>query len=87
VFYWPKDFTVVCPTEIAASGRLGKEFEARAARVFGASSDSQCVHLAWRKGKEEFRGLPFPMLADLKRELTTALGILDPEASVAQRAT
>jgi lipoyl-dependent peroxiredoxin subunit C len=45
------------------------------------------VHLAWRRQKEELRNLPFPMLADVKRELAGALGILDPEAGVAQRAT
>ena len=87
VFFWPMDFTFVCPTEIAAFGALNKEFAARDALVFGASTDSEFVHLAWRKEKEELRNLPFPMLADLKRELTGALGILDPEAGVAQRAT
>jgi peroxiredoxin (alkyl hydroperoxide reductase subunit C) len=45
------------------------------------------VHLAWRKDKEELRDLPFPMLSDIKRELTTELGILDKDAGVAQRAT
>ncbi len=87
IFFWPMDFTFVCPTEIAAFGKLNKEFNARDALVFGASTDSEFVHLAWRKDKEELRNLPFPMLADVKRELTTALGILDPEAGVAQRAT
>jgi alkyl hydroperoxide reductase subunit AhpC len=87
VFFWPKDFTFVCPTEIAAFGKLNKEFAARDAQLFGASIDSEFVHLAWRKDKEELRNLPFPMLADLKRELSNALGILDPVAGVAQRAT
>ena len=87
VFFWPKDFTFVCPTEIAAFGRLEKEFQARDAQVLGVSTDSEYVHLAWRRDKEELRDLPFPMLADIKRELTRSLGILDPEAGVAQRAT
>lgn len=87
VFFWPKDFTFVCPTEIAAFGRLDKEFKARDAQVLGASIDSEFVHLAWRSDKEELKDLPFPMLSDLKRELSTQLGILDPEAGVAQRAT
>ena len=87
LFFWPKDFTFVCPTEIAAFGKLNKEFNARDALLFGASTDSEFVHLAWRKDKEELRALPFPMLADTKRELTTSLGILDREAGVAQRAT
>ncbi|MBV6415902.1 MAG: Alkyl hydroperoxide reductase C [Steroidobacteraceae bacterium] len=87
VFFWPKDFTFVCPTEIAAFGKLEKEFRARDAQLLGASIDSEFVHLAWRREKEELKALPFPMLADIKRELAGALGILDPVAGVAQRAT
>ena len=86
-FFWPKDFTFVCPTEIAAFGRLNRQFRDRDARVYGVSTDSEFVHLAWRKSHEDLRALPFPMLSDIKRELTTALGVLDPEAGVAQRAT
>ncbi len=87
VFFWPKDFTFVCPTEIAEFGKLNKEFKDRDAQVLGASTDSEFVHMAWRQHKEELNSLPFPMLADVKRELTTALGILDPQEGVAQRAT
>jgi lipoyl-dependent peroxiredoxin subunit C len=87
VFFWPKDFTFVCPTEIAAFGKLEREFKARDAQLLGVSIDSEFVHHAWRKDKEELRNLPFPMLSDIKRELSQALGILDPEAGVAQRAT
>lgn len=87
IFFWPKDFTFVCPTEIAAFGKLNREFTDRDAVVYGVSTDSEFVHLAWRKDKEELRNLPFPMLSDIKRELTSALGVLDPEAGVAQRAT
>ena len=87
IFFWPKDFTFVCPTEIAAFGKLNREFEARDTSVYGVSVDSEFVHLAWRKDKEELRNLPFPMLSDIKRELSAALGILDPEAGVSQRAT
>lgn len=87
VFFWPKDFTFVCPTEIAAFGRLDQEFKARDAQLLGVSTDSEFVHHAWRGAKEELRNLPFPMLSDIKRELSSALGVLDPEAGVAQRAT
>ena len=87
VFFWPKDFTFVCPTEIAEFGKLNKDFADRDAQVLGASTDSEFVHLAWRQNKEELSTLPFPMLADIKRELTTELGILDPKEGVAQRAT
>jgi alkyl hydroperoxide reductase subunit AhpC len=87
VFFWPKDFTFVCPTEIAAFGKLEKEFRARDAQLLGVSIDSEYVHLAWRREKSELKDLPFPMLSDIKRELSSALGILDPAAGVAQRAT
>jgi peroxiredoxin (alkyl hydroperoxide reductase subunit C) len=87
VFFWPKDFTFVCPTEIAAFGKLNREFADRDAQVLGVSIDSEFVHLAWRKEQPELRNLPFPMLSDIKRELTTQLGILDRDAGVSQRAT
>ncbi len=87
VFFWPKDFTFVCPTEIAEFGKMNNEFTDRDAQVLGASVDSEFVHLAWRQHKEELSTLPFPMLADVKRELSSALGILDPAEGVSQRAT
>jgi alkyl hydroperoxide reductase subunit AhpC len=86
-FFWPKDFTFVCPTEIAAFGKMNKEFNERDCQILGASIDSEFVHLAWRRDHDDLRYLPFPMLADVKRELATALGVLDPGAGVAQRAT
>ena len=86
VFFWPKDFTFVCPTEIAAFGKLEREFSDRDAQILGVSTDSEFVHLAWRREKQELDDLPFPMLADIKRELSSALGILDEEEGVAQRA-
>ena len=87
VFFWPMDFTFVCPTEIAEFGRKNGAFKERNAQVLGASTDTQYVHLAWRNDHPGLRNLPFPMLADTKRELSTALGILDKEAGVCLRAT
>lgn len=87
IFFWPKDFTFVCPTEIAAFGQLNNEFKDRDAVLLGASTDSEFAHLAWRQQKDELRDLPFPMLADVKRELAQGLGILDKKEGVAQRAT
>lgn len=87
VFSWPKDFTFVCPTEIAAFGKLNDEFTDRDAQVLGVSTDSEFVHWAWRREHPDLRELPFPMLADIKRELTAALGILDAKEGVALRAT
>jgi alkyl hydroperoxide reductase subunit AhpC len=86
-FFWPKDFTFVCPTEIAAFGKLNKEFADRDAQILGGSTDSEFVHHAWRTHHEDLKNLPFPMLADIKRELTGELGIIDENAGVAQRAT
>ncbi len=87
VFFWPKDFTFVCPTEIAAFGKLNGDFEDRDAVIYGVSTDSEFVHLAWRRSHAELRDLPFPMLADVKRELSTQFGVLDKKAGVAMRAT
>ncbi len=87
VFFWPKDFTFVCPTEIAEFGRLNKEFNMRDAQVLGASTDSEFVHLAWRQHHDDLKTLPFPMLSDIKRELSESLGIIDQNAGVAKRAT
>ena len=87
VFFWPKDFTFVCPTEIAAFGKLNKEFNERDAIVYGVSTDSEFVHLAWRKDHKDLNDLPFPMLADTAKRLSNALGILDAEEGVAKRAT
>ena len=87
VFFWPKDFTFVCPTEIAAFGKLNGAFNERDTVVYGASTDSEFVHLAWRQNHADLKALPFPMLADLKRELSTELGILDKNVGVCLRAT
>src|SRR5215472_5955104 len=87
VFFWPKDFTFVCPTEIAAFGKLNKAFEERDAVVYGVSTDSEFVHLAWRQNHTDLKALPFAMLADLKRELSQSLGILDKAEGVCLRAT
>jgi lipoyl-dependent peroxiredoxin subunit C len=87
VFFWPKDFTFVCPTEIAAFGRLNGEFNDRDAVIYGVSIDSEYVHLAWRQSHADLKDLPFAMLADIKRELSAALGILDKTEGVALRAT
>jgi peroxiredoxin (alkyl hydroperoxide reductase subunit C) len=87
VFFWPKDFTFVCPTEIAAFGKMNKQFNERDAVVYGVSTDSEFVHHAWRTHHPDLKDLPFAMLADIKRELSIALGILDKDAGVALRAT
>jgi peroxiredoxin (alkyl hydroperoxide reductase subunit C) len=87
LFAWPMDFTFVCPTEIAEFGRREPDFAERDAQVVGMSTDTHYVHLAWRRDHEDLRDLPFPMLADTKRELSSALGILHRGEGVPLRAT
>ncbi|MFA4081041.1 Alkyl hydroperoxide reductase subunit C [Mycobacteroides salmoniphilum] len=86
IFFWPKDFTFVCPTEIAAFGRLNDEFADRDTQVLGASVDNEFVHFQWRAQHEDLKTLPFPILSDLKRELAEASGVLNSDG-VADRAT
>ena len=87
LFLWPMDFTFVCPTEIAGFGRRNADFVDRDVQVLGASTDTQFVHLAWRNQHPDLAELPFPMLADTRRELSQALGVLHKTEGVPLRAT
>jgi peroxiredoxin (alkyl hydroperoxide reductase subunit C) len=85
--FWPKDFTFVCPTEIVGFDEVGRDFADRDAQVIGVSTDSEFVHLAWRKSREDLGRVAYPWLADIKKELSAQLGILDGAEGVANRAT
>lgn len=85
--FWPKAFTILCPTELVGLGKLNKEFQERDAQILGGSVDSDWVLHAWRNSNADLKNLPFPLLSDIKRELCGQLGILDPVEGVAQRAT
>ncbi|MDF2766243.1 MAG: peroxiredoxin [Rhodospirillales bacterium] len=87
LFFWPKDFTFVCPTEIVGFAEIDGDFRDRDAQLLGVSTDSEFVHLAWKQSREDLGQVPFPMLADIKRELSTALGVIDRNEGVALRAT
>ena len=87
VFFYPKDFTFVCPTEITGFAQVNQQFLDRDCQILTGSIDSEFVHHAWRTHHKDLNSLPFPMLADVKRELSSALGILDKAEGVAQRAT
>ena len=87
LFYWPKDFTFVCPTEIVGYGELKQDFADRDADLIGASTDTAHVHFAWRKSDEQLANADFPWIADNKKELADALGIIAPDEGVAYRAT
>ncbi|MBS1690502.1 MAG: redoxin domain-containing protein, partial [Bacteroidetes bacterium] len=69
VFWWPKDFTFVCPTEIAEFNNAFSDFADRNTILLGASTDSEYVHLAWRKNHPDLKGLHFPMIADTSKSL------------------
>jgi len=87
VFFWPLDFTFVCPTEITAFGERASDFTSRKCQILGCSTDSKFSHLAWRREHPGLKNLPFPMLSDLKHELSSALGILHQKEGVCLRAT
>jgi peroxiredoxin (alkyl hydroperoxide reductase subunit C) len=82
LFWYPKDFTFVCPTELHAFQEALSEFEKRNTMVFGASVDTNEVHFAWLntpKNNGGIEGVTYPLLADTTRNLSNALGILDAE--------
>lgn len=84
LFWYPKDFTFVCPTELHAFQAALPEFEKRNTIVIGASCDSNEVHFAWLntpKNNGGIEGITYPILADTNRNLSNILGILDIESS------
>lgn len=88
LFFYPLDFTFVCPTEITAfSDRYG-EFTALNAEVLGVSVDSEFSHLAWIQTDRKLGGLgdlAYPLVSDIKKEISSAYNVLEPEAGVALR--
>ena len=87
MFWWPKDFTFVCPTEITGFNDHYESFKNLDANLIGASTDSEFVHLAWRNDHPGLRQLKFPMLADTSKSLAEDLGILEAGEKIAYRAT
>jgi len=85
LFFYPLDFTFVCPTEIRGFSARLKEFEELGAQVIGCSVDSKYSHLAW--AERDFGKLGFPLLSDIKREATEAYGVLLPDEGIALRGT
>lgn len=80
LFWYPKDFTFVCPTELHAFQEAVAEFEKRNTIVIGASCDTPEVHFAWlntAKDNGGIEGVTYPILADSNRNLSSQLGILD----------
>lgn len=89
VFFYPLDFTFVCPTELVAFDKAMSEFEARGCTVVGASIDSVHSHAAWRRTSLNEGGIgeiSYPLLSDMTRDLSDPLGILN-EDGVTYRAS
>jgi peroxiredoxin (alkyl hydroperoxide reductase subunit C) len=85
LFWYPKDFTFVCPTELHAFQNALAEFEKRNTMVIGASCDTPEVHFAWlntAKDNGGIEGVTYPILADTNRNLSSTLGILDTSNEV-----
>ena len=87
IFFYPKDFTFVCPTEIAEFGRLAGEFEDRDCVVLGGSTDNEFVKLAWRRDHQDLNELPNWQFADTNGSLVDGLGVRNQDEGVAYRAT
>jgi lipoyl-dependent peroxiredoxin subunit C len=86
IFFYPKDFTFVCPTEIAEFAKLGPQFADRDAIVLGGSTDNEFVKLAWRRNHKDLDKLPIWSFADTNGSLTDGLGVRSPDG-VAYRYT
>jgi peroxiredoxin (alkyl hydroperoxide reductase subunit C) len=87
IFFYPKDFTFVCPTEIAEFARLNPQFAERDAVVLGGSTDNEHSKLGWRREHADLHNLAIWNFADNSGKFARALGVLDEEEGVAQRAT
>ncbi|MFM7235676.1 MAG: peroxiredoxin, partial [Cyanobium sp.] len=86
LFFYPLDFTFVCPTEITAFSDRHGDFSSRNTEVIGVSVDSQFSHLAWVQTDRKAGGLgdiAYPLVADLKKEIARAYGVLDEDAGIA----
>ena len=87
IYFYPKDFSLVCPTEIVDFSKLVNEFDDREAVLLGGSVDNEYVKLAWRREYKELDRLNHYSFGDVKGELIDQLGVRDKEAGVALRAT
>lgn len=88
LFFYPLDFTFVCPTEITAFSDRYEEFKSINTEILGVSVDSEFSHLAWTQTDRKSGGvgdLAYPLVADIKKEISAAYNVLDPEAGIALR--
>src|SRR4028119_202317 len=88
LFFYPLDFTFVCPTEITAFSDRFEEFKSVGTEIVGVSVDSEFSHLAWIQTERKSGGigdLSYPLVSDIKKDISTAYNVLDPDAGVALR--
>lgn len=88
LFFYPLDFTFVCPTEIIAFSDRYKEFSTLNTQILGVSVDSEFSHLAWIQTDRKEGGIgdiDYPLVSDIKKEISTAYNVLDPDAGVSLR--
>jgi peroxiredoxin (alkyl hydroperoxide reductase subunit C) len=88
LFFYPLDFTFVCPSEILAFNKRLPEFQSRNCEVIGVSVDSKFTHLAWKNTPLDNGGIgniQYPLVSDLKKEIATEYGVLFDKAGVALR--
>ncbi len=88
LFFYPLDFTFVCPTEVIAFSDRYEEFSSLGTEILGVSVDSEFSHLAWIQTERKLGGvgdLNYPLVADIKKEISTAYNVLEPDAGIALR--
>lgn len=86
LFFYPRDFTFICPTEIEEFGKMYEDFKAANCEVLAASTDSEYVHQAWFTTDKRLKDVKYPIIADTTQELSDMYGVLDTDGS-AQRGT
>ena len=86
-FFYPADFTFVCPTELVDMAEKYEQFKAMGVEVYSVSTDSHFVHKAWHDASESIRKIQYPMLADPTGALSRAFGVMIEEDGMAYRGT
>lgn len=86
LFFYPRDFTFICPTEIEEFGKMYEDFKKLNCEIIAASTDSEHSHKAWYETDERLKGVKYPIIADTTQELAAAYNVLDDDGA-AQRGT
>ena len=87
LFFYPADFTFVCPTELGDLADLYSDFQAAGVEIYGVSTDTHFTHKAWHDTSDTIAKLQFPMVADPTLQLSRNFGVLIEDAGIADRGT